>query len=424
MKKVIVVAALAFGTIGAHAQSELISGLAGRIAQNVTTKSLNVSGATALGNASVTGTLGVTGATTLGTTTVTAPASGTTIWANSYSTTQSSANVPTVDYQFNALADYGSFPDTSTHFGFVVNGGKSVSTANTTGSWQLFRAGYTGYGGADTSSFITAAQLIMQPTPSSYNNSGNFTGSNPECIMVAGMTPTSCVGEESDVKTAVAPTNIREGIRISDIGSTAGTFGVNTDAGIGIVNGGGIGFQNGILFGDPVTSSTFPVPAGGRLIQTVATSTALQSFVDFSNISGAPTSAALTLPANIREACFGSVSNCTGGAIVSGTTANGGQLVFNNNQIAFNWASPVFTVSSVGNVSASGTLSVSGATTLGAPVVLPMYTVAGLPACTSGNKGAMAAVSDATSPAYNATLTGGGSVSVPAYCNGSNWTAH
>lgn len=58
------------------------------------------------------------------------------------------------------------------------------------------------------------------------------------------------------------------------------------------------------------------------------------------------------------------------------------------------------------------------------PVVLPVSTVAGLPTCDSGLKGGMAAVSDAADPAYNAPLTGGGTASIPVYCNGNAWTAH
>jgi hypothetical protein len=51
-------------------------------------------------------------------------------------------------------------------------------------------------------------------------------------------------------------------------------------------------------------------------------------------------------------------------------------------------------------------------------------TVSTLPVCNAGLKGTTAMVSDATSPTYNAALTGGGTVSVPVYCNGSNWSAH
>ena len=55
---------------------------------------------------------------------------------------------------------------------------------------------------------------------------------------------------------------------------------------------------------------------------------------------------------------------------------------------------------------------------------LPESTVASLPSCTSSLSGVMRAVTDATSPTYNGSLTGGGAVVVPVFCNGSSWTAH
>jgi hypothetical protein len=57
-----------------------------------------------------------------------------------------------------------------------------------------------------------------------------------------------------------------------------------------------------------------------------------------------------------------------------------------------------------------------------APAIIS--TVSALPTCNAALKGGKASVSDATSPTYNAALTGGGTVSVPVYCNGSAWTAH
>lgn len=72
----------------------------------------------------------------------------------------------------------------------------------------------------------------------------------------------------------------------------------------------------------------------------------------------------------------------------------------------------------------TGTMSVSGALTASSGVVLPITTVAALPTCVAGLSGTMRAVSDATTPAYNATLTGGGAVAVPVYCNGTAWTSH
>jgi hypothetical protein len=66
-------------------------------------------------------------------------------------------------------------------------------------------------------------------------------------------------------------------------------------------------------------------------------------------------------------------------------------------------------------------------TTFGGAVKLQVLTVSTLPTCNSGEKGAVIAVSDAASPTYNATLTGGGTgatANVLAFCNGTNWTAH
>ena len=51
-------------------------------------------------------------------------------------------------------------------------------------------------------------------------------------------------------------------------------------------------------------------------------------------------------------------------------------------------------------------------------------TVAGLPTCNAGLQGTFRYVTDATAPTYNATLTGGGAVVVPVFCNGSAWTSH
>lgn len=47
-----------------------------------------------------------------------------------------------------------------------------------------------------------------------------------------------------------------------------------------------------------------------------------------------------------------------------------------------------------------------------------------LPACSSGNEGMIQSISDSTTATYNATITGGGTNHLIAYCNGTNWTAH
>jgi hypothetical protein len=49
-------------------------------------------------------------------------------------------------------------------------------------------------------------------------------------------------------------------------------------------------------------------------------------------------------------------------------------------------------------------------------------TFAGLAACSSATQGRTAAVTDSTTNTWGATITGSGSDSVMAYCDGTNWT--
>jgi hypothetical protein len=58
---------------------------------------------------------------------------------------------------------------------------------------------------------------------------------------------------------------------------------------------------------------------------------------------------------------------------------------------------------------------------VGTALVLGPQTVAQLPSCASGTKGARATVTDATSTTFLATATGGGANNVPTFCNGTNW---
>ena len=55
---------------------------------------------------------------------------------------------------------------------------------------------------------------------------------------------------------------------------------------------------------------------------------------------------------------------------------------------------------------------------------LQNYTVATLPTCSATYKGGLAYVTDALAPTYNGTLTGGGAVVIPVFCNGTSWTSH
>ena len=70
------------------------------------------------------------------------------------------------------------------------------------------------------------------------------------------------------------------------------------------------------------------------------------------------------------------------------------------------------------------TVVASGLITANGGVILPVSTVAALPACNSSSAGEMRSVSDATAPTYNGALSGGGTVKVPVFCNGTAWTSH
>jgi hypothetical protein len=52
------------------------------------------------------------------------------------------------------------------------------------------------------------------------------------------------------------------------------------------------------------------------------------------------------------------------------------------------------------------------------------HTVSTLPACNSTTKDTDGGVSDAASPAYLGTLTGGGSTFTPVVCNGTAWVSY
>lgn len=81
-----------------------------------------------------------------------------------------------------------------------------------------------------------------------------------------------------------------------------------------------------------------------------------------------------------------------------------------------------------GNVPKYATQTYSGQPVLidsGLPPGSPTVTVvASLPTCSSGTKGLLYVVTDASSPSWNGALTGGSTTTVLALCTGSTWTAH
>lgn len=144
---------------------------------------------------------------------------------------------------------------------------------------------------------------------------------------------------------------------------------------------------------------------------------------------GALTGAALTTASNfliIGGGGNGTVGNTTfasGSGVIligSGAQAVDTPLPGTSNYINIE---NILTVTGT-NTPSTSVASFAGSLGAVAGIALHGTTVAALPTCNAGEEGTMMYVTDATAPAYNATLTGGGTVAVPVFCNGSTWTSH
>lgn len=107
------------------------------------------------------------------------------------------------------------------------------------------------------------------------------------------------------------------------------------------------------------------------------------------------------------------------GSIINTQPGNG--LLWNDGTGS---ASVTSTELSLGNITVDLNPAGSGLIEANGVTQLRDYTVGTLPTCNAGSSGELAYVTDATSPTYNATITGGGTIPALALCNGTNWTAH
>lgn len=63
----------------------------------------------------------------------------------------------------------------------------------------------------------------------------------------------------------------------------------------------------------------------------------------------------------------------------------------------------------------------NGTTQFNGPVKLKAYTAGTLPSCNTATQDTIAVVTDASAPAYNTAVAGGGAVRIRVYCDGSDW---
>lgn len=138
-------------------------------------------------------------------------------------------------------------------------------------------------------------------------------------------------------------------------------------------------------------------------------------------VSGTDTNIGLTV--QVKGATTYHIGNTTGDWI----TMTGPATAANQVQLAGGATGTQVAVSAIGsdtNINLNLAAKGSGIITSSGPVALsPGYTVATLPSASAALKGAKAYVTDATSPTFLGTLTGGGTVVCPVFCNGTAWVA-
>lgn len=252
-------------------------------------------------------------------------------------------------FYFNDVTNPVGTTDAATHFAMGVVGN---TPATGSGAYEALFVQQFG-SGRDSGSYITAFQATAEDELGG-TGGGNFGGSNPQCLNNY-IVMTSCTGEEIDISTAFAPTNYREGVRIADLGSAAGTYGVgSSDAAIGIVAAGGAaGFKYGLSFGESNTGALPPIASGGVYITTGISAVSHAAALDTRgtpNWSIAPIVSSYGVPLAVEN--FGGTGQIgligttgTGNVICIGCNGafplqTGGALAVDGNEIAIGKGTP------------------------------------------------------------------------------------
>lgn len=397
---------------------------------------VNTSGLATLGSASVAGTLGVTGATTLNATNLNGVVTGVMPpppWAT-YSTAYNPMWVNVNGFPASAMNGNNTHAITSAFTGSI----DTPASDNTLWNGNVsFNAGLSGY--ARSASPNKGSVGVYGVGMSNANNTqqwgGNFICTNFDAASGndPGQTAFYCVGAEADVYlNGTGLTGTAVGFKIAAAMASipsGGAYGIE----IAPANvAGTLGWSAAFTADDAPNTAAFAAGAAG-----IGNNVASQP-VQFKSRNSSGTVALSRIYAdangNITLAPAASTAILSGLSVgVNGTTAGtvslangtpgGASVTLANAATGTPWTlylppGP----GAAGTVWTSNGPGASGSWT--SPNQLPVTTVSSLPTCGSGQKGLMYAVSDATSPTYNGSLTGGGSSFVSALCNGSSWTAH
>jgi hypothetical protein len=135
----------------------------------------------------------------------------------------------------------------------------------------------------------------------------------------------------------------------------------------------------------------------------------------------------LQLGTNTATASATAVAQTLKGPNATGTTSTGGSLTIAGGTGTSAGGAVILAASATTGAPATAvTVNNNAVTTFAKPPVLPVYTVDTLPATAAAGmvQGAMAVVTDATTPTYLGALTGGGAVVCPVVYNGTAWVSH
>ena len=134
----------------------------------------------------------------------------------------------------------------------------------------------------------------------------------------------------------------------------------------------------------------------------------------------------LQLGTNTATASATAIGQTIKGPNATGTTSTGGSLTIAGGTGTSAGGAVIISTAATTTQATAVTVNKDGVTTFAKPPVLPVYTVATLPATAAAGmvQGAHAVVTDATDPTYLGALTGGGAVVCPVFYNGTAWVSH
>jgi hypothetical protein len=217
-----------------------------------------------------------------------------------------------------------SFPNTTNHVGFAINGNKQPTTAvpNGTGGYTSLFVNQNCIGVSPTAYCgSTEMQAIAKFNNLGSQNAGNIWASNPVVIVDAAtacqfppcgiMSINSVLGEEIDLAVNQA-VSVKEALRIVDLSSGAGVAGdANNSAAIQVLKGNpapgwpiGLSFNSDFIGGGR-SDLGYPISPGGKAILSNTTSLQLTCFLCLDGMGGGFSEAAITLPTNSEGIWFG-----------------------------------------------------------------------------------------------------------------------